>query len=219
MSITIQSVCQRWSDPNFRPLFKGRLIDDSGCCCAQGDILRLSGTTDDELRSMSQINADRKVAKVLGISTLQSVLLRQINDSRPGCPQAVLDDVKKILGPHANLIIALGVHLDGMSIAAWAAACDAAWAAAGTAVWNAAWNAAGAAAWDAAKAAVWNAAGVAAGATAGAAACELCGWSHLATDPFFLPLLGIADPVAWVEKIDPQANRDREAFIASQKES
>ena len=36
--ITIESVCAACSDPNARPLFKGQLINEDGCCCAQGDV-------------------------------------------------------------------------------------------------------------------------------------------------------------------------------------
>jgi hypothetical protein len=77
-------------------------------------------------------------------------------------------------------------------------------AAARSAAWSAAWSAAaGSAAWSAAELCGWS-------------AVELCGWSKLRNAPYFLPIMGVVDPVAWVESINPQANRDREAFIASQ---
>ena len=85
MNISTETCIARWSDPAARPLFKGKLIDEDGCCCAQGDVLRLSGRTDQELRNMAQSTADAEVAKLLGISRGHAILLRIINDKKDGC--------------------------------------------------------------------------------------------------------------------------------------
>ena len=79
MQVTIDAMVQRWRSAE-RPLFKGRLIDDDGCCCAQGDVLRCCGVSDDELQALGQVKADHDVAKALGISYRHSILLRKIND-------------------------------------------------------------------------------------------------------------------------------------------
>lgn len=65
---TIAEMVARWESAE-RPLFKGCLIDDDGCCCAQGDVLRVCGMSDDELRRIEPREADRRVAEELGIST------------------------------------------------------------------------------------------------------------------------------------------------------
>ena len=228
MNVTCESMATRWADPNARPLFKGKLIDSDGCCCAQGDVLRCCGATDAELRRMPQQKADVLVAKALGISRAHAILLRQVNDSTDGCPQDVLTQPEKVLGPHANLWIAFGRHLDSLDANGWAKV-DAAWDAA-EAAWDAAraaWAAARAAeaAWDAARAAdaawaawaagdaaraaraaeaaraAWAAeAARAAWAAARAAAWELIGWSNL-DEPFFLRMF-FADPAAWVASVE-----------------
>ena len=191
MEITIQGVCDRWSGLE-RPLFKGMLIDTDGCCCAQGDVLRLSGRSDDELRDMDQTIADREVARLLGISVAHSVLLRHVNDRQDGCPQDVLLHPERVLGDQAKRVLAFWQRIDFMTPeqwltareaagltareaareTAWAAAretaCDAAMEAAGVA----AWEAAGAAAREAAREAAWVAARETAWAAARAAAGE-----------------------------------------------
>jgi len=184
-TITPDSMVQRWTDPKARPLFKGSLIDDDGCKCAQGDVLACAGWTDDQLRELSQNNADMEVAKVLGISTAHAILLRGVNDKKDGCPQDVLAAPEKILGDQAGKLLAFWLHLDRMTCDDWekvaaswdsagaaarAAAGDAARAAAEAASWTAAGADARAAAGDAARAAAGGAAGVAAWAAAGAAA-------------------------------------------------
>jgi hypothetical protein len=227
MTITPDTLVQRWTDPAARPLFKGSLIDDTGCCCAQGDALRCAGWTDEKLRETDQAIADREVATLLGISLAESILLRNVNDKRNGCPQDVFLDRGKILGPHHALWTAFARHIDTLDAAGWkkvtaawtaawtaagTAARDAAWAAAWTAAWDAAGDAAGAAAWtaagaaarDAAWAAAWAAAGTAAwtaaGDAAGDAAGELIGWSKL-KEPFFLRFF-FDDPAAWVASVE-----------------
>ena len=180
-TIPHKDIIARWTDPNARPLFKGSLIDDSGCCCAQGDILRTyCNYSDQMLRDLSQTKADKEVAERLGITTFQSVLLRIVNDREDGCPQDVLTNPEKFIGDQAPIMLAFARHLDRMTPeqraatgdatrdaawdAAWAAAWDDAWAAvwaatgtaAGTAAWDAARDATGAAARDAAWAAAWD---------------------------------------------------------------
>jgi len=177
-TVTCELMRSRWTDPASRPLFKGKLIDPEGCCCAQGDVLRVMGKDDDDLRRMDQTVADMAVADALGISLFHSVLLRYVNDSAQGCPEKVLqftnDGLGKVLGPSWRSVIAFGEHMSRMTDAQWAAAGAAAraaaWAAAGAAARAAAWAAAGAAAGAAARAAAWAAAGAAAWAAAGAAA-------------------------------------------------
>ncbi len=187
--VTIQSMVERWSGLE-RPLFKGKLIDNDGCKCAQGDVLSCAGFSDDELRRMGQAKADKETARILGISKTHAVLLRQVNDSAGGAPQLVLSNPEQILGAKATILLAFWLHLDGMrdAAAAWAAARAAAWAAAWDAAWAAAELAAGAAARDAAGAAAWDAAWSAAWASH-----EIQGMDKLEADgrqPYFLAFFG-----------------------------
>lgn len=97
----IDTIIARWTNPESRPLFKGKLIDEEGCCCAQGDILRNEcGISYKELRNTDQGDADKEVARFLDIPLFQSILLRTVNDSADGCPQDVLSNIEKFLGPH-----------------------------------------------------------------------------------------------------------------------
>ena len=121
MKVTIDSMVRRWKSAK-RPLFKGALIDDDGCKCAQGDTLACCGYTDEQLRAMDQADADRETARRLGISVAHSILLRQVNDKADGCPQDVLEHPAKVLGPHANLVLAFWRHLDRMTGKQWDAA-------------------------------------------------------------------------------------------------
>ena len=137
MSVSIETMVERWSGLS-RPLFKGKLIDDYGCKCAQGDVLACAGFTDAQLRTMAQTKADAEVARILGISQTHAVLLRNVNDTVGGAPQLVLSDPVQILGDKAPLLLAFWLHLDKMTAAAWDAAGDAARSAA----WDAARSAA-----------------------------------------------------------------------------
>ena len=150
--ITLESICKRW-DGAERPLFKGKLIDDKGCCCAQGDVLRVYGYTDEELREMTQAKADWEVAKILNISTTHSILLRHINDKKDGCPQDVLRNPSKILGPEADSILKLWTWAGQQKDVDHADVADAAYAADAADAAYAAYVAAGADAADAAYAA------------------------------------------------------------------
>ena len=188
MTITPEFMVQRWTDPKSRPLFKGSLIDETGCKCAQGDVLACSGWTDEQLRAMTQDSADSEVAKILGISRAHAVLLRQVNDAKDGCPQEVLSNPEKVLGDQADKVLSFWLRLDGLTSEQW----DAAGAAARDAAWDAAWGAARDAAWSAA----WSAAGDAARAAAGAAN-EIQGAAIMREKGlpfFFLPMFGIDDP-------------------------
>src|SRR5216684_1760500 len=118
-TIDIPTICARWRDPTRRPLFKGKLIDDDGCYCAQGDILHIAGWSDDELRRPDQTKVDRDIAKLLGISRTHAVLLRQINDRMDGCPQDVLDAPEKVLGPQAQTLLAFWRHLGTLDYVGW----------------------------------------------------------------------------------------------------
>ncbi len=120
MTVAIEPIIARWSDPNRRPLFKGRLIDHNDCCCAQGDILRHEcQMSNDTLRAMEQDAADQKIAEVLGISLFHSILLRFINDSQDGCPQDVLIASEKVIGPNAELCLRFGRYIDKMTKWQW----------------------------------------------------------------------------------------------------
>lgn len=119
MTITIESMCNRW-DGRDRPLFKGELISGDGCCCAQGDVLRVSGWSDNRLRNVEQRLADEAVARILGISVAHSVLLRIVNDSKDGCPQDVLRAPQKILGDQADRVLAFWRRIDDLSKKDWA---------------------------------------------------------------------------------------------------
>ena len=118
----LDEMATRWSAPDARPLFKGELIDEDGCCCAQGDVLRMCGWSDDQLRKAEQETVDSEVARQLGISVAHSVLLRQTNDKLDGCPQDVLAHPERVLGEQAPRVLAFWRHLDGLTPKQWAAA-------------------------------------------------------------------------------------------------
>ena len=159
--------------------FKGNLVSDDGCMCAQGQALHfLDGVSPAELRDYEQDEADKRVAELFGISRAHAVLLRIVNDSRPGAPSVVIRDPAQVLGDQAETVLAFWRHLDRMTTEQWAAARDA--AAREAAARDAAWEAAREAAWEAA-----------------AATNEIQGAAVLraqGTPFFFLPLFGIAQP-------------------------
>lgn len=190
--VTIDSMVERWTSSS-RPLFKGKLISEDNFCCAQGDVLVCSGRTFDDLRSMKQSEADNEVAKILGIPLAQAVLLRIVNDRHDGCPQDVLSNPEKILGPEAHRILNFWAKLDRMTAAALAAAGATAWAAARTEACGKAWaaieDACRAADEDACRAASWAASWVATW-VAARATNEI--QAHTKLDRlFFLPMFGI----------------------------
>ena len=210
----IQTLVAKWSEPNGIP-FKGSLISDDGCMCAQGQALHYVGGWDaDRLRDAAQEDADRETANLLGISVGHTILLRRVNDGQPGAPSVVLTEPAKVLGDQAHIVLAFWRHLDRMTPAQWAAAGDTAGTAAVDTAWAAARAAARAAAWAAAR----DTAGAAAGETAGdtartaarTAARAAAGAATGATNEiqgaalmrakgqafYFLPMFGFADPDA-----------------------
>lgn len=220
----IQTLVAKWSEPGGIP-FKGKLISDDGCMCAQGQALHYVGGWDaDRLRGAGQAEADQETAKLLGISIAHAILLRRINDGQPGAPSVVLTNPEQVLGDQAHIVLAFWRHLDRMTptqraaagaasgyaarvaaaAADWAAAEVDDWAAAEAADWAAA--GAGAAAEAAAEAAAWAAAGAAAeGAcwdnaeAAAGATNEIQGAAVMRARKqafYFLPLFGFADPEA-----------------------
>jgi hypothetical protein len=201
---TIEELLDYW--PGNIP-FKGRLVSrDGSCMCAQGQALHfIGGLTVEELRNVNQVEADRRVAELFGISLTHSALLRVINDKREGAPSNVIRNPEEILGDQAQVVIAFWWHLDRMTPADWEVAKAAAWEAAEDA------------AWEAARDAAWEAAGVAAGEAAseagGEAAWEVA-WEVAAASNeiqgaavmrrrnqpfFFLPLFGFANPEAVIK--------------------
>ena len=186
----INQLIARWSKPGGIP-FKGRLISDDGCMCAQGQALHYVGGWDaDRLRSTAQEEADRETARLLGISIAHAILLRRINDSKPGAPSVVLTDPAQVLGDQAHIVLAFWRHLDRMAPAQWIAVRDAVHVAA----WHAAWHAAGVVAGTVARRAAVVASGDAGWATneiQGAAVMRAKGQAF-----YFLPLFGFADPEA-----------------------
>ena len=193
MNPAIETLIAKWAEPDGIP-FKGDLISADGCMCAQGQALHyVGGWSPDRLRRVEQAEADRETARLLDISVTHAVLLRRVNDSRPGAPSVVLTDPARVLGDQAETVLAFWRHLDRMTAEQWTAAGDAAWDAARAAVRAAR-----------ARAAAGDAATVAAGdavrtVAAGYATNEIQGARILRErgQPFtFLPMFGFADPEA-----------------------
>jgi hypothetical protein len=192
--------------------FKGGLVSDDGTCmCAGAQALHfLDGVSPAELRNYEQAAVDKRVAELFAISRAHSVLLRIINDQRPGAPSVVIRDPAQVLGDQAETVLQFWRHLDRMTPQQWAAA-----AAAGAAVGT---MAAAARAVTAAERVVTAAAATAARAAARAAAAaaraaavewdmatpaaasatnEIQGAAvvrGLGIPFFFLPMFGIAQP-------------------------
>jgi hypothetical protein len=202
---TVQELLDYWT---VHIPYKGRLISPDGTCmCAQGQALHYLGNMSvEELRVISQGDADRQVAEIFGISLGQSILLRIVNDELDGAPSNVIRNPELVLGSQTHIILAFWSHLDGLTKAEWEGVADRAAAGAvapGEAAKIAPWSAAGEAAWEAAYEVVWTALGavapwraarIAAGATN-----EIQGASVMRAKnlPFyFLPLFGFADPEA-----------------------
>jgi hypothetical protein len=218
MNPAIETLIAKWAEPDGVP-FKGELISDDGCMCAQGQALHyVGGWSPDRLRYVNQAVADRETARLLNISVAHAVLLRRVNDSQPGAPSVVLTDPARVLGDQAETVLAFWRHLDRMTAEQWVVAgdvaWDVAWDVAGVAAWDAAaaawdaargaardvaWDVAGDVAWDAARGAARDVAWDVAGGAAGVATNEIQGASILRErgQPFtFLPMFGFADPEA-----------------------
>jgi hypothetical protein len=114
MPTTVDELLDWW--PGNIP-FKGRLISyDGSCMCAQGQVLHLiGGMSPDELRRIDQAEADRRTAKLLGISLTHAILLRIVNDRLPGAPTCVIREPEKVLGSEAQTVLAFWRELDRMS--------------------------------------------------------------------------------------------------------
>jgi hypothetical protein len=104
-----------WEDPQNIP-FKGKPISDDGLMSAQGQTLHLEGGyTVEQLQKMSQFDADRYTARILGISVVHSELLKYVNGKFPGAPQDVLTNPEKYLGPNYQEVLRFWAHLDTLS--------------------------------------------------------------------------------------------------------
>lgn len=198
MNPAIKTLVAKWAEPDGIPI-KGFLIGPDGCMCAQGQALHyIGGWSPDQLRNVIQSVADRETARLLDISVSHAILLRLVNDSRPGAPSVVLTDPAQVLGDQAETVLAFWRHLDRMTAEQWTAV----WAVAGTAARDAAWAdpwaVAGDAAWDAARVVAGDAARAAAWATSEIQGARLLRESG---QPFtFLPMFGFADPEAILAK-------------------
>ena len=224
---TIDELLDYW--PGNIP-FKGQLVSDDGSCmCAQGQALHfLDGLTVDELRNIDQAIADKRVAEIFDISLAHSILLRIVNDRQEGAPSSVIRNPEKVLGNHAQVVLAFWRHLDCMTPAAWkkvkqavrkasgegvmqalvAAARDAAMGAACEAFGEAAAIAARAAAWEAVIGATCEAFEEEVGNVAMLATNEIQGASVMRANNqpfFFLPLFGFRDPEAVIHPVAPMA--------------
>ncbi|MCA2969346.1 MAG: hypothetical protein INH43_12590, partial [Acidobacteriaceae bacterium] len=130
MNPAIETLVAKWAEPEGVP-FKGQLISPDGCMCAQGQALHyIGGWSPDQLRYANQEVADRETARLLDISVAHAVLLRRVNDGRPGAPSVVLTDPAQVLGDQADTVLAFWRYLDRMAPAQWDAAGGAARAAA-----------------------------------------------------------------------------------------
>jgi hypothetical protein len=154
MNPATETLLEFWKHPRNIP-FKGVLISDDSlnlgeepttCMCAQGQALYMvGGYTEEDLRNIEQEEADKEVAKLLGISVTHSVLLRKINDGQPGAPSDVLTNPEKYLGKNHETVLNFWTFNDSLTednwnevarryraldpaagYAAWAAATDAA---------------------------------------------------------------------------------------------
>jgi hypothetical protein len=213
---TIEELLDYW--PGNIP-FKGKLVSDDGCMCAQGQALHfLKGLTVDELLDISQGEADEEVAELFGISVTHSILLRIINDTREGAPSCVIRNPEQILGDQAQMVLAFWWHIDRVCQADWqrigravtavagekaiqaaaAVAEEAAAAAAGMEASQAAWLAAS-------RGGGWRQAVAKAGATN-----EIQGAARMRANNqpfFFLPLFGFANPQAVIAaQLEVQSN-------------
>ena len=186
MNTAAETLLAFWEEPRNIP-FKNSLIsseppkdgdEPTTCMCAQGQALyMIGGYSEEQLHAIEQREADKEVARLLGISVAHSILLRQINDGQPGAPSDVLTNPEKYLGKNYETVLNFWTFIDSLTednwnevarryndlepaagVAAWDAARDAAWVAAWDAARDAAWDAAWDAARDAARYATWGAA-------------------------------------------------------------
>jgi hypothetical protein len=209
MNKSAKTLLAFWEDPRNIP-FKNSLISSeppkdgdkpTTCMCAQGQALyMIGGYSEEQLRNTETKDADKEVARLLGISVAHSILLRTINDGQPGAPSDVLTNPEKYLGKNYQAVLDFWTVMDSLTKDQWNevssryvaldyaaldAAWDAAWDAASYAAGDAAWDAAYCAAWYAARYAAWNAASLAAGYAAWYATYELMEGIE---NPVFVPL-------------------------------
>jgi len=128
---TITELLAEWDSGIGKP-YKGNLINkdaytknpnDISCMCAQGQALyRLGGWSAKKLMSAKQVEADKAVADIFGISCAHSALLRIVNDSVDGAPSIVITNPAAVLGEQADVLLAFWRHLDRMTPQQWAAA-------------------------------------------------------------------------------------------------
>ena len=205
MNTAAETLLAFWEDPRNIP-FKNSLIskeppkdgdEPTTCMCAQGQALyKIGGYSEEQLRNTEQKEADKEVARLLGISVAHSVLLRQINDDQPGAPSDVLTDPEKYLGKNYKTVLNFWWTMDSLTEPQWnevarrylaidSAARDAAGSAARDAARSATGSAAGDAARSATGSAAWSAASYAARSAAWYATYELIGDIE---NPVFVPL-------------------------------
>ena len=206
--ITIDYMVQRWSGME-RPLFKGKLIDDDGCKCAQGDVLACAGWTDQQLRELTQSTADLEVADILNISKAHAVWLRVVNDSVGGAPQVVLSSPEQLVGSNAPLLLAFWKHLDTLTNKQWDSVWASVWASVLASVWasveasvlasvwasvrDSVWASIGASVKDSVGASVWASIGASVEASASMASAEIITMEKREKNgqqPFFLAFYG-----------------------------
>ena len=213
MNTATETLLAFWKEPRNIP-FKRSLISDepigdgkkpTTCMCAQGQTLFIvGGYTEEDLRNTEQDQADKEVAKLLGISVAHSVLLRLINDGQDGAPSDVLTNPEKYLGPNHEKVLEFWFKMDSLTVEQWKVVADryrnldyaaryAAGSAAGSAAESAAGSAAGYAAWSAARNAAWNAAWDAAKYAARYATWDAAGYATYELiggieNPVFVPL-------------------------------
>jgi hypothetical protein len=207
---TVEELLDYW--PGNIP-FKGSLVSQDGSCmCAQGQALHfLDGMSVDDLLILEQVEADKRIAELFGISRAHAVLLRIVNDTEDGAPSVVIRNPEKVIGDQAHIIIAFWRHLDRMSPEDWSAqarAQDSAWASAQASAQDSAQDSAQASAWASAQASAqdsaWDSAWASAQALSRALACagatnEIQGAAVMRAKGlpfFFLPLFGFFDPEA-----------------------
>lgn len=118
----IDTMYSRWTNPETRPKFiHGELIDKkTGCCCAQGDVLRCNGRSDYYIAQSVQEYVDEEISEILKIPIWQAVLLRSVNDSKIGCPEAVLkiretENAQKVFGKHSSEIMEFIEFLENLT--------------------------------------------------------------------------------------------------------
>jgi hypothetical protein len=119
-----QTIIDFWNNERNIP-FKGKLISEeppaegqppTTCMCAQGQVLHLiGGKTVKKIKELDQRQADKGVAKLLGISVNHSRLLRVVNDEREGSPQDVLSNPGKYLGPNWETVLRFWLYYDSLN--------------------------------------------------------------------------------------------------------